>query len=131
MTLLNETEKVKLLIGLFEKHLAKLPNESSFRNYIESIQDFLKTDDSILQKEAISNSILFFENLEQHSISEIDSLISYFERYLEELEAELQGDLQNEFLKGKIKGIKHALVIIRMMRHGRSYQGEGVNIIID
>ncbi len=130
MTLLNDTEKVQFLIGLFDNHTAKLPHDSSFRNYIESIQGFLKTDDPILQKAAISNSILFFENLE-HSISEIDSIISYFERYLEELEAELQLDLQNELLQGKIKGIKHALVIVRMMRHGRRYQGEGVSIIID
>ncbi|MCK8489244.1 hypothetical protein M0651_18895 [Paenibacillus sp. MBLB2552] len=130
MTLLNDTEKVQLLIGLFDNHMAKLPNESSFRNYIELIQSFLKTGDLILQKAAISNSILFFENLEQCN-PEIDSIISCFERYLEELKAELQGDLQNEFLKGKIKGIKHALVIARMMRHGRGYQGEGVNIIID
>lgn len=130
MTLLNETEKVQFLMGLFENHLAKLPNGSSHRDYIESIQGFLKTDDSVIQKAAISKSIQFFENLER-SISEIDSLISYFERYSEKLEAELQGNLQNEFLNGKIKGIKHALVIIRMMRHGRRYQGEGVNIIID
>ncbi|MEK5478145.1 hypothetical protein NYE70_14660 [Paenibacillus sp. FSL R5-0407] len=130
MTLLNDTEKVQFLIGLFDNHMAKLPNESSFRNYIESIQGFLKTDDLILQKAAISNSILFFEILE-HSITDIDFIVSYFERYLEELEIELKGDLQNEFLKGKIKGIQHALVIARMMRHGRGYQGEGINIIID
>ncbi|WP_339186017.1 hypothetical protein NST37_24780 [Brevibacillus sp. FSL K6-6036] len=130
MTLLNDTEKVQFLISLFDNHIEKLPTEGTFRNYIESIQYFLKSDDSIIQKAAISNCNLFFENLE-HSISEIDSLISYFERYSEELKVELQGDLQNEFLKGKIKGIKHALVIIRMMRHGRSYQGKGVNIIID
>ena len=99
--------------------------------HLNQIQCFLKTDDLIIQKTKISNSNLFFENLE-HSIFEIDSLISYFERYMEELEVELQGDLQNEFLKGKIKGIKHVLVIIRMMRqHGRRSPGEGVNIIID
>ncbi|CAM4038205.1 hypothetical protein COLU111180_20440 [Cohnella lubricantis] len=130
MTLLNDTEKVQVLIELVDNHMAKLPKEGPFRNYIESIQDFLKTNDSILQKAAISNSTLFFENLER-SFTEIDSIISYFERYLEELETQLQGDLHNEFLKGKIKGIKYALVIIRMMRHGRRYQGEGVNIIID
>ncbi|ASS68156.1 MULTISPECIES: hypothetical protein [Paenibacillus] len=130
MRLLNDTEKVQFLIDLFGNHMEKIPSENSFRDYIESIQGFLKTHDSILQKAAISNSILFFENLE-HSISEIDSIISYFERYLEELEAELQEDLQNQFLKGKIKGVKHALVIVRMMRQGRRYQGEGVNIIID
>src|SRR5690606_37269412 len=79
MKFMNDTEKVQFLIALFDNHMEKLPNEGSFKNYIESIQYFLKTNDSIIQKTEISNSNLFFENLE-HSISEIDSLISYFER---------------------------------------------------
>lgn len=45
---------------------------------------------------------------------EIDSLIDYFERYKIEVEAEMQLEPEDQFLKGKAKGIQHALTICRM-----------------
>ncbi|MEK3914202.1 hypothetical protein [Paenibacillus sp. FSL H7-0331] len=62
MTLLNDGEKVTILIDLLERHIDKLPSENSFANYLESIRGFLKTKDPILQKAAFSNSELFIDN---------------------------------------------------------------------
>ncbi|MUG74032.1 hypothetical protein [Paenibacillus validus] len=130
MALLNETEKVDFLIDLLDQHMQKLPDEDILRNYLESIHGFLKTNDSILQKAAISNSVLFMDNLAQ-STSETDYLISYFEKYMAELETKLKEEPENDFLKGKIKGIKHAVVIAKMIKKGNEYQGEGISVIID
>lgn len=63
MTLLNDTEKVTLLINILDRHIEKLLSEDTFANYLESIRGILKTDDSILQKAAFSNSELFIDNL--------------------------------------------------------------------
>lgn len=41
----------------------KLPGESNFSNYLESIRGFLKTKDPILQKAALSNSELFIDSI--------------------------------------------------------------------
>ncbi len=63
MTLLDDTEKVAFLISTLNRHIKKLPSENAFANYLESIQIFLSTNDSINQKAAISNSELFIDNL--------------------------------------------------------------------
>ncbi|MGK9250726.1 hypothetical protein [Paenibacillus humicus] len=130
MTLLNETEKVYFLIDLLDRHMKKLPNDSPISNYLESILGFLKTKDPILQEAAISNSVLLINNLPQ-STFDTNDLISYLERYIAELEIELKNDPSNDFLKGKIKGIKHAVVMARMIRQGSRSQGEGIDVIID
>ncbi|GKS09831.1 hypothetical protein YDYSY3_08310 [Paenibacillus chitinolyticus] len=55
---------------------------------------------------------------------EIDSLIDFFERYKLEIESEIQLEPENQFLKGKEKGIQHALTICRMYNmpeEGRNY----------
>ncbi len=130
MTLLNETEKVYFLIDLLDRHMKTLPNDSPISNYLESILGFLKTKDPFLQEAAISNSVLLINNLPQ-STSETNDLISYLERYIAELEIELKNDPSNDFLKGKIKGIMHAVVMARMIRQGNRSQGEGIDVIID
>lgn len=86
MTLLNDTEKVALLINVLDRHIDKLPGEDTFANYLESIRGFLKTKDPILQKAAFSNSELFIDNI-SHSISNqitfkqaIGSLIAAFDK---------------------------------------------------
>ncbi len=130
MTLLNEKEKVYFLIDLLDMHMKKLPNDSPISNYLESILGVLKTKDPILQEAAISNSVLFINNLAQ-STSETNDLISYLERYITELEIELKNDPSNDLLKGNIKGIKHAVVMARMIRQGSRGQGKGIDVIID
>lgn len=127
---MSDTEKVHFLIELIDSHMKVLADKDPLRSYVESLKCFLKTRDSIVQKDAISNSGLFIDNL-AHRYTETESIITYYERYLGELEAELEVESQNEFLKGKIKGIKHALIIARMIRHGNRYHGEGVSVIID
>lgn len=130
MYLLSDSEKVHFLIDLLDDHMKELADEDPLRNYIESLQCFLKTRDPIVQKAAASNSVLFIDNL-AHRNTGTEDLISYYERYLAELETELKDESQNEFLKGKIKGIKHALVIARMIRQGNRHKGDGISIIID
>lgn len=61
MTSLNEKEKVAFLIEVLGRHIDKLPSESSFAFYLESICGFLRSRDSILQKAAYSNSELFID----------------------------------------------------------------------
>jgi len=56
---------------------------------------------------------------------EIDSLIEYFEKYKLEVEVEIQLEPENQFLKGKVKGIQHALTICRMYNRPE----EGRNLI--
>lgn len=63
MTLLNDEEKVAFLIELLERHMNKLPGESNFSNYLESICGFLKTKDPILQKAALYNTELFIDSI--------------------------------------------------------------------
>jgi hypothetical protein len=60
---------------------------------------------------------------------EIDGLIEYFERNIVELQQELQLEPNDEFLKGKIAGIKHALIICRM--YNRPENGNQIDVIID
>ncbi|WP_282937674.1 hypothetical protein [Paenibacillus sp. RC67] len=60
---------------------------------------------------------------------EINVLIEYFERNLEELQQELQLNPDNEFLKGKIAGTKNALIICRM--YNRPEDDHQIDIIID
>jgi len=130
MTLLNETEKVYFLIDLLDRHLIKLPNDSPISNFLESILSFLRTTDPIHQEEAISNSLLFINNLAQ-SAAETNDLISHLERHMAELEIELKNDPSDDVLKGKIKGIKDAVVTARMLRRSSTSQGEGIDVIID
>lgn len=60
---------------------------------------------------------------------EINGLIEHFERNIAELQQELQLKPDNEFLKGKIAGIKNALIICRM--YNRPEDGSQIDIIID
>lgn len=60
---------------------------------------------------------------------EIDGLIEYFERNMVELQQELQLKPDDEFLKGKIAGIKHALIICRM--YNKPENGNQIDIKID
>ncbi|MCY9763515.1 hypothetical protein M5X06_11615 [Paenibacillus alvei] len=60
-TSLNDQEKVVFLIEVLGSHINKLPSESNFAYYLESILAFLRTSDSILQKAAFSNSELFID----------------------------------------------------------------------
>lgn len=71
MPLLNDTEKITFLTRLLDHHLEKLPTNDSLANYLESIRGFLSTDDSILQKAAISNSELFIDTLSRNLSSKI------------------------------------------------------------
>ncbi|MNW66609.1 hypothetical protein D3C74_450930 [compost metagenome] len=48
-----------------------------------------------------------------------------------ELEIELKNDPSDDVLKGKIKGIKDAVVTARMLRRSSKSQGEGIDVIID
>lgn len=95
MTFLNDTEKVTFLIHILDRHIAKLPSEDTFANYLESIRGFLKTNDSILQKAAFSNSELFIDNL-SHILSNqitfklaIGALIAAFDKvgYVDPIDA--------------------------------------------
>lgn len=65
MTLLNDAEKVNLLVKVLNSHIEKLPKENTCAYYLESVQCFLKTKDSINQKVAFSNSELFIDNLSE------------------------------------------------------------------
>ncbi|MFC4808796.1 hypothetical protein [Paenibacillus sp. GCM10023250] len=60
---------------------------------------------------------------------EIDDLIEYFERNLAELLRDLQLEPNDEFLKGKIAGIKQALITCRM--YNRPENGNQIDVIID
>lgn len=60
---------------------------------------------------------------------EIDGLIEYFERNIVELQQELQLEPNDVFLKGKIAGIKHALIICRI--YNRPENGNQIDVIID
>lgn len=60
---------------------------------------------------------------------EIDGLIEYFERNIVELQQELQLKPNDEFLKGKIAGIKIALIICRM--YNRPENENQIDVIID
>lgn len=60
---------------------------------------------------------------------EIDRLIEYFEQNLAELQKKLQLEPNDEFLKGKIAGIKHTLIICRMYK--RPENGNQIDVIID
>ena len=63
MSLLNDSEKVKFLIDVLDRHIDKLSGETTLANYLESIRGFLKTEDPNLHKVAFSNSELFADNL--------------------------------------------------------------------
>lgn len=63
MSLLNDSEKVELLISILDNHIVKLPHEDSFSNYLETIRFFLKTKDPIIQKTAVSTSSIYIENV--------------------------------------------------------------------
>ncbi|AHV95602.1 hypothetical protein [Paenibacillus sabinae] len=60
---------------------------------------------------------------------DIEGLIEYFERNLAELLREHQLDPNDEFLKGKIAGIKQALITCRM--YNRPENGNPIDVIID
>ncbi|WDH83302.1 hypothetical protein [Paenibacillus urinalis] len=60
---------------------------------------------------------------------EIDDLVEYFERNMEELQQELQLNPDDEFIKGKIAGIKYALIVCRM--YNRPEDGHQIDVIID
>ncbi|NEN84710.1 hypothetical protein [Paenibacillus elgii] len=60
---------------------------------------------------------------------EINVLIEYFERATAELQQELQLKPDDEFLKGKIAGIKNALIICRM--YNRPEDGHQIDVVID
>ncbi|MCK8487004.1 hypothetical protein M0651_07470 [Paenibacillus sp. MBLB2552] len=62
MSLLSDSEKVKLLISILDDHIDKLPREDNFANYLETIRFFLKTKDPIIQKAAVSTSGILIEN---------------------------------------------------------------------
>ncbi|GFN33859.1 hypothetical protein [Paenibacillus xylaniclasticus] len=73
MSLLNDSEKVKFLIDVLDRHIDKLSGETTLANYLASIRGFLKTEDPNLQKVAFSNSELFVDNLAY----KLNSQISY------------------------------------------------------
>jgi len=60
---------------------------------------------------------------------ELDFLIEYLERSVTEFEAELESDPDNEFIKGKIKGLNHALRIVRM--YNKPELGNHISVFID
>jgi hypothetical protein len=61
---------------------------------------------------------------------DLDWLVEYFERYLAALQTELASDPDNEFLKGKINGMKHALVRARMYNIDEKGRHQ-IDVIID
>ncbi len=128
--MLDDIEKISFLIDVLDRHMKKLPKDSPIRNYLESIQSFLRTTDPIHQEAAIANSVLFINNLAQ-SASETNDLINYLERHMAELEIELKNDPSDDVLKGKIKGIKNAVITARMLRRSSGSRGEGIDVIID
>ncbi|OUS78134.1 hypothetical protein B1748_05065 [Paenibacillus sp. MY03] len=130
MTLLNDTKKVSILIDILARHMKKLPNDSAIRDYLGTIKSFLETKIPTIQEKAISNSTKFINTLAQCT-SETNDLINCLEGELAELEMEMKNDPSDDLLKGNIKGIKHALVLTRMMRLGYRSQGEGIDVIID
>lgn len=60
---MSETEKIDIMISLLIAHYEKVQQENTLSNYLESLIGFLKAKDSILQKVAVSNASLFFDNL--------------------------------------------------------------------
>ncbi|UUZ80425.1 hypothetical protein LJK88_36905 [Paenibacillus sp. P26] len=60
---------------------------------------------------------------------ELAYLIEHFEKYLNELQLELEGSNNDLFLQGKIEGVKHSLLVSRMLFRGRS--GNPIDVIID
>jgi hypothetical protein len=86
MVALTDSEKVDLLIALLEAHLEKMQTENTLSNYLESLTSFLKSRDQILQKAAVSNSSLFFDNLHHDfsnlitSIQAIGALVAAFDK---------------------------------------------------
>ncbi|WP_405081698.1 hypothetical protein ACI48J_03560 [Paenibacillus chitinolyticus] len=60
---------------------------------------------------------------------ELNFLIDYLERSVTEFEAELESDPENEFVQGKIKGLNHALRIVRM--YNKPELGNHISVIID
>jgi hypothetical protein len=61
---------------------------------------------------------------------DLDWLVEYFEPYISELESELALDPDDEFLKGKIKGMEHALVRSRVYNIDGSGRHQ-IDVIID
>ncbi|MDD9271460.1 hypothetical protein ACFPES_30940 [Paenibacillus sp. GCM10023248] len=60
---------------------------------------------------------------------EIDGLIECFEREMVELQQKLRLKPDDEYLKGKISGIKTALTVCRM--YNRPEDGHPIDVIID
>lgn len=126
---MNDTEKLQTLLIMLDKHIQMADRDDALTKYLESIRTFLKTNDGMKQKEFLSNSESFIDSLASNS-NEFD-FINYLENNIEELEMELKKNGRNEFIKGKVQGIKLALRIIRMQRIANTSNRQGIDIIID
>ena len=61
---------------------------------------------------------------------ELDFLIDHFDQQKAELEAELKADPTNEFIKGKLKGITYARMIVNIYNHPDNL-GHPIDVEID
>ncbi|AOZ94845.1 hypothetical protein [Paenibacillus crassostreae] len=61
---------------------------------------------------------------------ELDYLMNYFSQCIADLEVEIEADPTNEFLKGKLQGIKYARVITSMYNLPEDF-GHPIDVEID
>lgn len=61
---------------------------------------------------------------------ELDTLVDYFERLVTELKSELELQADNNYLTGKMEGIKQALIITRMYNIEEKGRHQ-IDVIID
>jgi hypothetical protein len=71
-----------------------------------------------------------FGGIESCMEKELDLLLEHFKTYKSDLEKELELNPDDEFLKGKIKGIQHGIVLISMYNNDEKGRHQ-IDVIID